>query len=82
MRFELVVAGLVFPALMECLRQGLGGCGLRVGDCGDQRDQLAGAVTVAVGNGVGRPLHPGESGALPADLASPAGTRRLPTAGP
>ena len=30
----------------------------------------------------GRPLNPGDSGALPASQARPAGTRRLPAAGP
>jgi hypothetical protein len=30
----------------------------------------------------GRPLNPGDSGALPASQVRPAGTRRLPTAGP
>ena len=46
---ELVVAGLVFPPFVICLRQQRGGGRPRVGDRGDQRDQLTGAVTVAVG---------------------------------
>ena len=49
MGLELIVAGLVFPPLVVGLRQLVGGSLGRVSDGGDQGDQLAGAVAVAVG---------------------------------
>ena len=38
---DLIIAGLVFPALVVCLRQQRSGGRCHLGDRGDQRDQLA-----------------------------------------
>jgi hypothetical protein len=45
---DLIVAGLVFPAFVIGLRQQRGRGRCHLGDGGDQRDQLTGAVAVAV----------------------------------
>lgn len=47
---ELVVAGFVLPPFVICLRKQRGWGGPGVGDRGDQRDQLAVAVTITVGH--------------------------------
>src|SRR6266498_786469 len=47
--FELVISGFVLPAFVVCLRKQPGRRHGEFGEGGDQRDQLARAVTVAAG---------------------------------